>query len=374
MIFQKAFKYLLEPKKAQVSLCNQFAGAKRWIFNWGLEQRKEAWEKDKKRVTLFDQNNELVLLKYREESTWLQTIHSQVLQQGLHDVDRAFFHFFEGSKKGTHIGYPRFKCKGERETFRYPQGVKVEGDKVWLPKIGWVKFNKSREIEGVIKQTTILKEGDKWYIIFTCEIEKEVPKIAINPKKAVGIDLGLKFFATLAIGEKNHLVTIENPKFLRKALKKLQFLSHSLSKKKKGGKNRYKARKKLSKFHSHLKHLRLDFFYKLALEIVKSHDIIGVEKMNIKGMVQGLRTLSRAISDAGWGMFLNCLKNKAMEYGKTLFEVSSLLGSTCLCCNCGCKNKMTLSQREYICNCGQRIDRDLNAAINIKNQAVGASV
>lgn len=374
MIFKKSFKYLLEPKIAEEALCSQFAGARRWIFNRGLAQRKELWEKEKKRITLFDQNNELVVLKGKEEFCWLKDIHSQVLQQGLGDLERAFCNFFDGLKRGARTGYPRFKCKGIRDSFRYPQGTRIDGNRVWLPKIGWVKFRKSREIEGTINQTTILKEGDRWYVSFSCEIEKEAPKVAINPEKAVGIDLGLRYFATLAVGSKNHRVTIENPKFLRKALKKLRFLSRTLSRKKKGGNNRYKARKKISLFHSHLRDLRSDFFYKLALDIVKSHDIIGIEKMNIKGMVQGLRTLSRTISDAGWGMFLNCLKNKAFEYGKTLYEVSSLFGATRLCSNCGRRNKITLGQREYICNCGQRIDRDLNAAITIKNQAVGASV
>jgi len=167
---------------------------------------------------------------------------------------------------------------------------------------------------------------------------------------------------------------VSNPKYLRKALKKLQFLSKELSKKSKGGKNRYKARKKLSNLHCHLKNLRLDFFHKLALMIVKSHDIIGVEKMNIKAMMQGLKTLSRAISDAAWGMFLNCLKNKALEYGKNLYEVSSFLASTRKCSKCGEKNNIKLGQSRYFCECGQNIDRDLNAAINIKNLAVGASV
>ncbi len=372
MIFKKAFKYLLEPNKPQETLFSQFSGAKRWIFNWGLSQRKELWEKEKRAVSLFDQNNELVVLKKREELAWLKKIHSQVLQQGLCDLDRAFSNFFSGIKNG--VGYPHFKCKGIRDSFRYPQGVEVKDNKVYLPKIGWIKFKKSRDIEGIIKQTTVLKEGEKWYVSFSTEIEKEAPKVIIKEEKAIGIDLGLKTFATMAVGEKNFHVTVENPKFLRKKLKKLSFLSRSLSKKKKGGRNRYKARKKLNLFHCHLRNLRLDFFYKLSLDIVKNHDIIGVEKMNIKGMCQGLKTLARAISDAGWGLFLNCLKNKAFEYGKSVIEVSSLMGSTRICSNCNSKNEIALGQREYICKCGQRIDRDLNAAINIKNKAVGASV
>ncbi|NGX28394.1 MAG: hypothetical protein K940chlam1_00573 [Candidatus Anoxychlamydiales bacterium] len=202
----------------------------------------------------------------------------------------------------------------------------------------------------LIIQTTIIKERDKWHVVFSCEIEKEKPKVKIDPKKTVGIDLGLKYFANLAIGRDNHFVTIENPKYLRKALKKL------------------------SNLHCYLKNLRLDFFHKLALTIVKSHDIIGVEKMNIKAMMQGLKTLSRAISDAAWGMFLNCLKNKAFEYGKNLYEVSSFLASTQLCSKCGQKKEMKLGQSKYSCECGQNIDRDHNAAINIKNLAVGMTV
>ena len=296
------------------------------------------------------------------------------MQQSLSDLDTAFQNFFRGLKQKAKIGYPRFKCKGVRDSFRYPQGVKVLNSKVFLPKIGWIKFRESRKIEGIIKQTTIVKEGDNWYVSFALEIEKDEIKPKININKVVGIDLGVKKFATMAIGNDNRLVTEENPKFLNKSLKKLRFLSRKLSKKRKGSRNRYKARKDLSKFHAKLKNMRLDFFYKLSLEIVKSHDIIGIEKMNIKNMFQGVKILSRAISDAGWGMFLNCLKNKALEYGKTLHEVSSLLSSTKKCSKCGIKKHMALSDRVYVCKCGNILDRDLNAAINIKTLAVGASV
>lgn len=374
MILKKNFAYLIEPNKLQSALFFQFAGAKRWIFNWGLQQRKESWEKDKTKITLYDQNNELVNLKQKEDLSWLKDIHSQILQQALHDLDRASVNFFIGVKKRAKIGYPRFKCKGVRDSFRYPQGVKVKGNKVWLPKIKWVKFRKSREIEGTIKQTTLFREGEKWYVSFSCEIEKEIPEIVPDKEKAVGIDLGLTTFATMAVGEKNHIVTIENPRFLKAKLAKLRFLSRSLSRKKKRGRNRLKTRKKLSIVHFKLKNVRSDFCYKKALEIVKNHDIIGVEKMNIKAMLQGLTNLARAISDAGWGIFLQCLKNKALEYGKTLYEVSSLLGSTQHCSNCDKKNKIELSQREYICSCGLKIGRDLNSAINVKKKAVGASV
>ncbi len=374
MIFKKAFKYRLVPNKAQETLFLQFSGARRWIYNRGLSQRKNAYEKDKTRIRLFDQNNDLPKLKKQTELSWLKEVHSQILQQALHDLDKAYQNFFRGLKTKEKIGYPRFKCKGMKDSFRYPEGIKVKEGKVYLPKIGHVKFKESRKIEGSIKQATVLREGKYWYISFSCEIEKEVPKVQLKKDNAAGIDLGLKSFATLAVGKENRLVTIENPKFLKKSLKRLRYLSRQLSKKVKKGRNRYKAIMGLSGFHSRLKNLRLDFFHKLALDIVKSHDIIGVEKMQIKTMMQGLKNLVRAISDAGWGMFMQCLKNKALEYGKTLYEVSSLLASTRICSRCGSKKKMELSQREYQCDCGNVLDRDLNAAINIKNLAVGASV
>ena len=209
--------------------------------------------------------------------------------------------------------------------------------------------------------------------LFLQKLKKKSPRPVLDLQKNVGIDLGLTYFATLAIGEKNHRVTVENPKFLRNGLKKLRFFSRQLSFKQKRSKNRYKARKKLNFLHCKFKNQRLDFFYKLALTIVKSHDIISIETMNIKAMLQGLKNLARAITDAGWNIFLNCLKNKVLEYGKTLYEVSSLLGNTCVCSRCRKKNKIPLGQREYVCECGLRIDRDLNSGININANSLKAA-
>ncbi len=373
MILKKGYKFKLKQKKDQTSLFFQFAGAARWVFNRGLSNRKEAYEKENRAITLFEQNKELRILKNQKETLWLKGIHSQVLQQSLNDLDIAYKNFYRRIKNHEDPGFPKFKIKGFKDSFRYPQGVRVEDTKVFLPKIGWVKFRKSREIKGEVKQTTILREGNNWFVSFNTEEEIEDPKPIIDSTKIVGIDLGLKSFATLAIGQDNHTITIENPKYLRKTISKLQYLSRQLSKKEKKSKNRYKAIKKLSSFHAHLRNLRLDFFHKLSLEIVKSHDIIKVEIMNIKGMLKGLKTLSRAISDAAWSTFINCLKNKAIEYGKALYEISSLLGSTKRCSKCGIKNEIILKDRIYKCpNCGNIMDRDFNAAINIK--AAGSTV
>lgn len=159
MLLKKGFKFRLEPTNEQRQLFAQFAGATRFLYNRGLAQRKALYDHEGKSLTYYDQNNELVALKRQEETSWLQEIHSQILQQALKNLDNAFQNFFQNIRAGRKPGFPRFKCKGVRDSFRYPQGIKLKTNNVYLPKIGWVKFRKSREIEGEIKQTTILREA-----------------------------------------------------------------------------------------------------------------------------------------------------------------------------------------------------------------------
>ncbi len=173
MLLKKGFKFRLDPTQGQRQLFVQFAGASRFLYNKGLEQRKSLYEKKGKSITYFDQNNQLVHLKGEEATSWLKEIHSQVLQQALKNLDTAFQNFFQNIKSGRKPGFPRFKCKGVRDSFRYPQGIKLNEDNVYLPKIGWVKFRKSRDIEGEIKQTTILREEDHWYVAFSTKREVE---------------------------------------------------------------------------------------------------------------------------------------------------------------------------------------------------------
>jgi putative transposase len=190
MIKKRAFKYRLRPTKNQREKFQQFAGVRRWIFNQGLEQRQKAHQEERK-LSYYEQNNELIALK--EQFPWLQEVHSQVHQQALKDLDRAYQHFFRRIKLGEKPGFPKFKKKGVKDTFRFPQGVRVKGSHAYLPKIGKVKFRKSRENEGVLKETTIIQEGNGWSIAFSCEIEAPAPLPApIDEGKAVGIDMGLR--------------------------------------------------------------------------------------------------------------------------------------------------------------------------------------
>jgi len=375
MLLRKGFKFRLEPTSGQWQLFAQFAGACRFLFNRGLEQRKTAYEKEGKSIRYFDQNNELVTLKKEEKTSWLKSIHSQVLQQALKNLDSAFCHFFQNLKAGRTPGYPQFKCKGLHDSFRYPQGVKVSGDHVFLPKIGWVKFRKSRDILGKIKQTTILREGDHWYVSFSTEREVSDPiQPPISEEKAVGIDVGLKRFAALASGPNNQATYIENPRFLTKHLPRLRVLSRRLSKKTKHSKNWLKAKRQLAKLHAKIRHCREDFAHKLSTNIIKNHDIVLVEGLNIANLLQkSKKSISRAIADASWRQFLRCLQYKAKERGKYFVETGKFFPSTQTCSACLSRKKMQLSDRVYRCdNCSMIMDRDLNSAILEK--AVGMSV
>jgi putative transposase len=375
MLIKKAFKYRLKPTSSQENLFAQFAGAARFIYNWGLDKRKTTYEQTGKTLSYFEQNNAIALLKKEEKTLWLQEIHSQVPQQALKNLDEAFKHFFRRVKLGQKPGFPRFKVKGMHDSFRFPQGFKVKESLAFLPKIGWVKFIKTREIEGEIKQATILREGDHWYISFSCEVFKPDPTpVPIDEEKAVGIDMGLKHFATLAIGSENRWEQIAAPKFLNYYLPRLKTLSKRLSKKTKGSKNWIKSKRQLSRLHAKIRHARENFAHQLSSMIVKSHDVICVESLNIINLIeQGTRSLSRAITDAAWRQFLRCLKYKALERGKHFVETGKFFPSTQTCSSCGNLQKMGLGDREYHCKaCGQRIDRDLNSAIVEK--AAGMSV
>ncbi len=372
MIIRKAFFYRLKPKKPQRTQLANFSGACRYIYNRGLEERKKAYEEKSKPLTYFEQNIELTKFKQEQKTSWLKEIHSQVLQQALKDLDQSFQHFFRRVKQKQTPGYPKFKCKGIRDSFRYPQGVKIQDDQAYLPKIGWIKFRKSRDIQGMLKQTTISRRGEHWYISFSCEIETDTPpKIPILEEKAVGIDVGLIHYGVLASGKSNNCTIIPPPKFLKTLLPRMRVLSKRLSKKQKGSQNWKKAKRQLAKLHAKIRHARENFAHQLSTLIVKSHDIICVESLNIAELMQS--KLSRSIADAGWRQFLTYLKYKAHEKGKHFVEIGKYYPSSQLCSSCGHKQKIELKERKFCCQkCHLQIDRDYNSSIVIK--AAGMSV
>jgi len=348
---------------------SQFAGACRWVYNRGLAARKASWEEGKVSVSLFDQNKELSSLKKAEETAWLADMHSQVLQQALGDLNHAYQAFFQRCKSKDKPGFPRFRCRGQHDSFRYPQGFKVEGDRVFLPKIGWVRFRKSREICGTIKQATVVREAGRWYICFSCELIITDPD-PVEAPSVIGIDLGLENFAIIASEE--GIEEVENPRFLRKELSHLRFLSKQLSKKQKGSASRRKAKNRLQRFYLRIRRKRQDCLHKLSTRIVKSHDRIVVESLKVRQLLsEAPRALARSISDAGWREFLQYLKYKCEHSGKGFLEAGEWFPSTKQCFRCGKLNEIALSNRDYTCNCGFSIHRDHNSAMNLR--AVGTT-
>ncbi|MGE0010508.1 MAG: RNA-guided endonuclease InsQ/TnpB family protein [Candidatus Babeliales bacterium] len=366
-MIQKTFSFRLKPTKEQLILFAKFAGSTRYIFNYGLALIKEAMEGKQKVPTYTDIANKLPYLKRSTETAWLKEIHSQVLQHSLKNLESAFKHFFRRLKNKEKPGFPRFKKKGDNDSFRYPQGVSCGNAKVYLPKIGWVAYRDSRLIEGIIKQATIKREGKHWNIHIVCEIEIDIQKVSVSEKKAIGIDLGIKNFAYLSDGQ-----VIENQKILNTYLKKLAFLQRHYAHKKKGSNNQKKIAVKVAKVHRLIKNIRKDFHHKLSTNIAKNHGVVAVENLNIKGMVLN-RRLSRAIADAGWCGFVNYLEYKCIWLGKNFVKVGRFLPSSKQCSSCGNVQNISLQTRVYTCgNCGLQLDRDLNASLNIRAAGLSA--
>lgn len=366
-IIKKTFLYRLKPTVAQETKCAQFAGARRFIYNYGLSLIKNAFENKQKIPSYTDIANLLPILKKSPDTIWLKEIHSQVLQQTLKDLESSLNHFFRGLKTKKKIGFPAFKKKGKNDSFRYPQGVKFEDDKIWLPKIGWVAYWNSRPLEGTVKQVTVRRQGLHWYISVTCEVEKVIVIAPITAEKAIGIDLGITNFAHISDG-----IVIKNPSFLKNDLHKLARLQRSLSRKKRGSNNRRKAVTQVVKQHSNIHNQRKNFAHQLSYTLVKNHDVIAVEDLCIQGMVQN-RHLARAIADVGWGMFIDFLKYKCAWYGKHFVSIDRFFPSSKTCSSCGHKQDMPLATRVYNCeSCGLHMNRDLNASLNIR--AAGLAV
>lgn len=358
MVMQRNFKYRIYPSTKQEVKLNKHISDCCFVYNKLLETKINAYQKDKTNLSQFDLN------KIAKEIDI--PIHSQIKQNISKRINGAFNYFFRRIKeKEGKAGFPRFKSFNRYKSITFPQsGFKFQsGKKLYLSKIGNVDIVLHRIIKGKVKTLTIKRSADKWYVIFACEgvvIEKIKPK-----EKRIGIDVGIKSFATLSNGEK-----IENPKFFRKSEKQLAKFQRRLSKKKKGSTNRRKARLKVARQHEKIFNQRNDFLHNKTVEIVRRFKIIAVEELNVKGMIKN-RHLAKSIADASWSRFVQMLSYKVENTGGKVELVNPRYTSQ-ICSFCGHKQKMPLNKRIYKCkNCGLKIDRDINSAININTSGQG---
>lgn len=308
------------------------------------------------------------LVQYKLYHPYLPRVHAQVLQNVLRRVERSFQNFFRRCKSGATPGYPRFKGRGSYDSFTYPQwgnGAKFRDGRLVLSKIGSVRICKDRPLEGTPKTCTIVRKADGWYATIVCE----VPDAPLPPTgETIGIDLGIESFATLSTGEQ-----IANPRCYRTAERALKTAQRSVSRKKKGSGRRAKAKTLLAKAHLKVKRARLDFCHKAANDLIARFDTIVVEKLNIQGMLRN-HPLAKAISDVGWGMFLDILRAKAASAGRTVVEVNPAYTSQD-CSGCGQRVPKKLSVRWHSCPyCGLELHRDHNAALNIRKKGGGTAV
>jgi len=359
----KAYKYKLNPTVKQQKMLLQAMGNARFIYNWGLSKKKDAWNNNRQRLSFVELSAMVTQMKKEKEYEWLNLCGRQCLTQSLRNLDNAFTRFF---KKQTQ--FPSFKSKHSKQSVKFsnPSTMDFDNWKIKIPTIGWVKMCKNREFNNDVKigTTTILRDnkGIFWCVVLVEDGQQLPQKAKVEEPTTVGVDFGIKTWATLSDGTK-----IENPKYLEKTEKKLRLLNRRLAKKQKGSKNREKARIKLAKYHEHIANKREDFTNKLSTEWIKKYNTICLEDLNITGMTKN-HNLARSVNSASWNSMMRKLIYKAEWYGKNVVFIGRFDPSSKMCSHCGYINKgLKLSDREWVCPvCGEYHDRDVNAAINIK--------
>ena len=339
------------------------AGTARFVYNWGLAQRKEEYKQTGKSSNFFEQNKKLNVLK-KTNFPWMYEVSSYIPQQALRNLQQAFENFFRRVKNGEKPGYPKFKKKGIKDNFEFRDYIRLQHRTIQLPRIGLIRLKETTEkFKGRILSATVSRDTDRWFVSLQVERERPDPKPVQGP--VAGIDVGLKSFAVISDG-----IYIDNPAYMEKLLRKLQRLHKRLSRKQKGSSNRAKARMQLARLYRRIRCLRHDFLHKLSTILAKTKSEIVIEDLNVSGMVRN-RKLSRRISDAGWSEFRRMLTYKCEWYGSKLTIAPRFFPSTKRCSRCGnIKDEMPLSERTYRCEiCGLVIDRDLNAALNLASLA-----
>src|SRR5713101_745332 len=366
---RKMFQYRIYPTRKQFHTLNETLDECRWLYNHLLENRKHAYAQTGKGLSCYEQQSTYPLLK--QEHPTLEHVHSQVLQNVAVRIDLAFKAFFRRCKAGENPGFPRFRGRDRYDSFTFPQSgfSLTPDDRVTLSKIGSVKMVSHRPMKGKVKTCTVQRSSTgKWSVSFSCECEPE--RLPEAPSQ-IGIDVGLKTFASLSNGEE-----IANPRFFRKEEKALAKVQRKHSQLAKGTPQRRKHRKVVARVHERIQFRRDNFTHQESRQIVDRFGVICVEDLQVNRMTHN-HCLAKSIADASWSAFFAQLSRKAEEAGRQFVKVNPAYTSQ-TCSSCGHRKIMPLDVRIFDCPCCPvHLDRDLNAALNIRGlglQALGLSV
>lgn len=373
----KRYSYRAYPSTEQVEPLARAFGCARWVYNMGIEIKEAYYKGTSKTFPDSELSKRLPVLKKTPDTAWLSEVSSIILQQSLADLTKGYKNFFSGIKKKKRIGKPRFKKRTGRQSFRIvgagsfaTRKLNARWGTVYLPKIGEMRFRLSRDLPSNPTSVTMVLNPDGTYEV---SFVVDVPVRSSKPtNREAGIDLGLNHFAVISYSDGTR-EKIENPRHTRRSEVKLAKAQKDLSRKKKGSNNRNKARLRVAKHHSAIARQRLDFLNKLSTVLTDENQVIITEGLSVKGLARAGakgsrgRGLRRSVHDAGWGMFLTLLSQKALEKGREHVKTDMFFPSTRLCCLCGViSEKKELSVRAWSCGCSPDIvlDRDYNAAVN----------
>jgi len=360
---RRVYRFRLEPNLSQEEGFMRYAGARRFVWNWGLAQRQTHYMATGKSLSRMALSALFTSLKKETATAWLAEIDSQLPQQAIIDLYKAFDAFFEKRAR-----FPRFKSR-KRDTarFRIPQRVTLTDGYLTVPKIGCVKVRQSRAVEGATKSATFKRDAcGHWFVSLVAEVVMPVVALPMPSEgRTVGVDLGLKDAVVTSDGER-----VAAPRFYRAAQRKLRRAQRGQSRKIKGSNNRHKARQRVARVHQKIAAKRNDFCHKLTTHLVKNHDAVCIEDLSIKGMAK--TKLSKSVLDASMGTIRRQLTYKGVWYRTHVVAVGRFYPSSQIHNACGWRNRaLTLSDRVWVCQgCGEVVDRDLNAARNIKDEGL----
>jgi putative transposase len=383
----QAYRFALDPTPAQERVLWSHAGAARFAWNWGLAKCKERYRAEGKWYTGIDLHKLWNAEKKADpDLAWWSENSKWAYQEAFRDLDRALKDFIKskkGQRKGERLGFPKFKKRGRcRDSFRLDgEKARSEGTAVTLPKLGTIRTHEStrklaRRLENGtarILSATVSRTAQRWFVSFIVEVERVIPERHARPGSVIGIDLGVKTLLT-GVDDAGNVVTVAGPKALRSSLRRLQRADRAQSRKVKGSANRSRATGRLARMHAYIANVRADALHKATTDLAQRYEIIVSEDLNIAGLLRN-RFLARAVSDQGFGIARQMLGYKTTWNGGYLILADRFYPSSKTCSACGAvKAKLSLKDRVFVCeSCGVVIDRDVNAAINLRDLAASGA-